>query len=329
MDKFLIWRAKNNSFTKKFGQSIRFVPFDTVATSEHTVTDIQVAPFRGCLLLRLTDYLYDPNDESVRKILNISYQKIDSAIAYQDIDGKVKIASEGYNRAYIGDEVESKNLELDWFDFESSEFTTKSIDDQDEDDEDSSEELEDENESIPEDEVDEENVDSDDDEKETEPNEEDSEAEESDAESDEEVTSSIENESEDDEKDEDANSDVQHELHVNEDMDEVESWSTNDDLHDDEEEETPRAFVETDTKEKKAPSVAANKYRLNQEPAPNKFNKNKKNFKPKNNRMNNYNSSNRPNNNGRPANNNKQSSTIPLHNPVNRNSELLKRLMGL
>ena len=326
MDKFLIWRAKNNSFTKKFGQNIRFVPFDTVATSEHTVTDIQVAPFRGCLLLRLTDYLYDPNDESVRKILNISYQKIDSAIAYQDIDGKVKIASEGYNRAYIGDEVEAKNLELDWFDFESSEFTTKSINDQDED-EDSSDEMEDENESIPEDEVDEVKVDSDD-EKETESNEEDSEAEESDDESEEEVTSSIENESEDDEKDEDANSDVQHELHVNEDMDEVESWSTNDDLHDDEEEETPRAFVETDTKDKKEPSVAANKYRLNQEPAP-RYNKNKKNFKPKNNRMNNYNSPNRPNNNGRPANNNKQSSTIPLHNPVNRNSELLKRLMGL
>ena len=327
MDKFLIWRAKNNSFTKKFGQSIRFVPFDTVATSEHTVTDIQVAPFRGCLLLRLTDYLYDPNDESVRKILNISYEKIDSAIAYQDVDGKVKIASEGYNRAYIGDEVEAKNLELDWFDFASSEFTTKSIDDQDED-EDSSDKMEDENESIPEDEVEKVNANSDDDEEETESNEEDSEAEESDDESEEEVTSSIENESEDDEKDEDANSDVQHELHVNEDMDEVESWSTNDDLHDDEEEETPRAFVETDTKEKKAPSVAANKYRLNQEPAP-RYNKNKKNFKPKNNRMNNYNSSNRPNNNGRPANNNKQSSTIPLHNPVNRNSELLKRLMGL
>lgn len=321
MDKFLIWRAKNDSFTKKFGQNIRFVPFDTVATSEHTVTDIQVAPFRGCLLLRLTDYLYDPNDESVRKILNISYQKIDSAIAYQDVDGKVKIASEGYNRAYIGDEVESKNLELDWFDFESSEFTTKSINDQDED-EDSSDEMEDENESIPEDEVEEENVASDDDEEETESNEE-----KSDDESDEEVTSSIENESEDDE---DANSDVQHELHENEDMDEVESWSTNDDLHDDEEEETPRDFVETDdTKDKKAPSVAANKYRLNQEPAPNRYNKNKKNFKPKNNRMNNYNSSNRPINNGRPANNNKQSSTIPLHNPVNRNSELLKRLMGL
>ena len=329
MDKFLIWRAKNNSFTKKFGQSIRFVPFDTVATSEHTVTDIQVAPFRGCLLLRLTDYLYDPNDESVRKILNISYQKIDSAIAYQDIDGKVKIASEGYNRAYIGDEVEAKNIELDWFDFASSEFTTKSINDRDED-EDSSDEMEDENESIPEDELDEVKVDSDDEEEETESNEEDSEAEEeSDDESDEEVTSSIENESEDDEKDEDANSDVQHELHENEDMDEVESWSTNDDLHDDDEEETPRAFVETDTKDKKAPSVAANKYRLNQEPAPNRFNKNKKNFKPKNNRMNNYNSSNRPNNNGRPANNTKQSSTIPLHNPVNRNSELLKRLMGL
>ena len=327
MDKFLIWRAKNDSFTKKFGQNIRFVPFDTVATSEHTVTDIQVAPFRGCLLLRLTDYLYDPNDESVKKILNISYQKIDSAIAYQDIDGKVKIASEGYNRAYIGDEVESKNLELDWFDFESSEFTTKSINDQDEDEE-SSDDMKDENESIPEDEVEEENVDSDDHEEETELNEEDSEAEGSDDESEEEVTSPIENESEDDEKDEDANSDVQHELHVNEDMDEVESWSTNDDLHDDEEEETPRAFVETDTKEKKAPSVAANKYRLNQEPAP-RYNKNKKNFKPKNNRMNNYNSSNRPNNNGRPANNNKQSSTIPLHNPVNRNSELLKRLMGL
>ena len=327
MEKFLIWKAKNDSFTKKFGQNIRFVPFDTVATSEHTVTDIQVAFFRGCLLLRLTDYLYDPNDESVRKILNISYQKIDSAIAYQDIDGKVKIASEGYNRAYIGDEVEAKNLELDWFDFASSEFTTKSINEQDED-EDSSDDMEDENESIPEDEVDEENVDSDDDEEETEPNEEDSETEEeSDDEAEEEVTSSIDNE--DDEKDEDANSDVQHELHENEDMDEVESWSTNDDLHDDEEKETPRAFVETDTKEKKAPSVAANKYRLNQEPAPNKFNKNKKNFKPKNNRMNNYNSSNRPNNNGRPANNNKQSSTIPLHNPVNRNSELLKRLMGL
>lgn len=328
MDKFLIWRAKNNSFTKKFGQNIRFVPFDTVATSEHTVTDIQVAPFRGCLLLRLTDYLYDPNDESVRKILNISYQKIDSAIAYQDVDGKVKIASEGYNRAYIGDEVESKNLELDWFDFASSEFMTKSINDQDENDEDSSDEVEDENDSIPEDEVDEDNVDSDDDEEETESNEEDSEKEESDDESEEEATSSIEIESEDDEKDEDANSDVQHEFHENEDMDEVESWSTNDDLHDDEEEETPRAFVETDTKEKKAPSVAANKYRLNQEPAP-RYNKNKKNFKPKNNRMNNYNSSNRPNNNRRPANNNKQSSTIPLHNPVNRNSELLKRLMGL
>ena len=296
MDKFLIWRAKNNSFTKKFGQNIRFVPFDTVATSEHTVTDIQVAPFRGCLLLRLTDYLYDPNDESVRKILNISYQKIDSAIAYQDVDGKVKIASEGYNRAYIGDEVESKNLELDWFDFASSEFMTKSINDQDENDEDSSDEVEDENDSIPEDEVDEDNVDSDDDEEETESNEEDSEKEESDDESEEEATSSIEIESEDDEKDEDA--------------------------------ETPRAFVETDTKEKKAPSVAANKYRLNQEPAP-RYNKNKKNFKPKNNRMNNYNSSNRPNNNRRPANNNKQSSTIPLHNPVNRNSELLKRLMGL
>ena len=328
MDKFLIWRAKNDSFTKKFGQNIRFVPFDTVATSEHTVTDIQVAPFRGCLLLRLTDYLYDPNDESVRKILNISYQKIDSAIVYQDIDGKVKIASEGYNRAYIGDEVEAKNLELDWFDFASSEFTTKSIDDQD-DDEDSSDEMEDENESIPEDEVDEVKVDSDDEEEETESNEEDSEAEEeSDDESEEEVTSSIENESEDDEKDEDANSDVQHELHVNEDVDEVESWSTNDDLHDDDEEETPRAFVETDTKEKKEQRVAANKYRLNQEPAP-RNNKNKKNFKPKNNRMNNYNSSNLPNNNGRPANSNKQSSTIPLHNPVNRNSELLKRLMGL
>ena len=69
MEKFLIWKAKNSSFTKNFGQNIRFVPYDTIATSEHTVTDIQVAPFRGCLLLRLTDYLYDSEDESVRKIL--------------------------------------------------------------------------------------------------------------------------------------------------------------------------------------------------------------------------------------------------------------------
>ena len=152
MEKFLIWKAKNSSFTKNFGQNIRFVPYDTIATSEHTVTDIQVAPFRGCLLLRLTDYLYDSEDESVRKILNITYQKIDSAIAYQDTDGKVKIASEGYNCKYFGDAVEAKDLVLDWFDFEASEFTTKAIDDQNED----------ENDSISEDEVAEENVDSDD-----------------------------------------------------------------------------------------------------------------------------------------------------------------------
>lgn len=315
MEKFLIWKAKNSSFTNNFCQNIRFVPYDTIATSEHTVTDIQVAPFRGCLLLRLTDYLYDSEDESVRKILNISYQKIDSAIAYQDTDGKVKIASEGYNRAYIGDEVEAKNLELDWFDFEASEFTTKAIDDQN-DDEESSNEMEDENDAISEDEVAEENVDSDDEnqeaDEETETIEKESEAEESDEESEteEEVSSSIENETEV----EDANSDVQHEPQENEDMSEVESWSTADD---EKEEETDDTANEVKAK------VAANKYRLNQEPAPkfNKNKKNKKNFKPKN-RMNN---SNRPNN--KPE--EKQSTTIPLHNPVNRNSELLKKLMGL
>ena len=35
MEKFLIWKAKNSSFTKNFGQNIRFVPYDTIATSEH------------------------------------------------------------------------------------------------------------------------------------------------------------------------------------------------------------------------------------------------------------------------------------------------------
>ena len=322
MEKFLIWKAKNSSFTKNFGQNIRFVPYDTIATSEHTVTDIQVAPFRGCLLLRLTDYLYDPNDESVRKILNITYQKIDSAIAYQDTDGKVKIASEGYNCKYFGDAVEIKDLVLDWFDFEASEFTTKAIDDQNED-EDSSNETEDENDSISEDEVAEENVDSDDEnqeaDEEAEPVEKESEEEESDDEVNEELPSSIENESDV----EDANSDVQHELHENEDVTEVESWSTADD--DEKEEETPKVIDETDTtaNEEKA-KVAANKYRLNQEPTPkfNKNKKNKKNFKPKN-RMNN---STRPYNN-KPV--DKPSTTIPLHNPVNRNSELLKKLMGL